>query len=62
MKVPVKPLGSTVVVAGTLATAGLLLVSETTVAPSVAPTLMTTVPADRRATGDRRRVDVEGRQ
>ncbi len=41
---PVNPLGATVVVAGTLATAGLLLDSETT-APFVAPTLMTTVPA-----------------
>ena len=44
VKPPVKPLGATVVVAGTLATAGLLLDSETT-APLVAPTLMTTVPA-----------------
>ena len=44
MKTPVKPLGATVVVAGTLATAGLLLDSDTT-APLVAATLMTTVPA-----------------
>ena len=44
VNVPVKPLGATVVVAGTLATDGLLLESETT-APLVAATVMTTVPA-----------------
>ena len=44
VNVPVNPLGATVVVAGTLATEGLLLESETT-APLVAATLITTVPA-----------------
>ena len=43
--VPVNPLGATVVVAGTLATAGLLLDSDIT-APSVADLSVTTVPAD----------------
>lgn len=43
--VPVNPLGATVVVAGTLATVGLLLEREIT-APSVAETSMTTVPED----------------
>ena len=44
VKLPVNPFGGTVVVAGTLATDGLLLESETT-APLVAATLITTVPA-----------------
>jgi hypothetical protein len=43
--VPVKPFGATVVVAGTLATAGLLLYSEIT-PPSVAATSVTAVPLD----------------
>lgn len=45
VNVPVKPFGATVVVAGTLATAGLLLESEIT-APSVAEVSITTVPDD----------------
>ncbi len=44
-KVPVNPLAGTVVVAGTLATAGLLLDSEIT-APPVADVVITTVPLD----------------
>jgi hypothetical protein len=43
--VPVKPFGATVVVAGTLATAGLLLDREIT-PPSVAATSVTAVPLD----------------
>ena len=61
VNVPVKPLGGTVVVAGTLATAGLLLDSEIT-APSVAETSVTTVPADGRPAFDRGRVEVDRRQ
>ena len=45
VKFPANPFGGTVVVAGTLATAGLLLDNEIT-APSVADTSVTTVPAD----------------
>ena len=44
-KLPVNPLAATVVVAGTLATAGLLLDSEIT-APSAADVDITTVPLD----------------
>ena len=44
VNVPVKPVDGTVTVAGTEATAGLLLDSETTAPPSGAPTLRTTVP------------------
>src|SRR5213593_2263951 len=44
--VPVKPLAGIVTLAGTLATAGLLLDSATTALGSGAPTLNTTVPLD----------------
>jgi len=46
VNVPVNPLSGTVTVAGTLATAGLLLDSETTAPPNGAPTLRTTVPLE----------------
>ena len=58
---PVNPLAGTVVVAGTLATAGLLLDSEIT-APSGAADVMTTVPLDGVATDDGGRVVVDRRQ
>ena len=45
-KLPVKPLSGAVVVAGTLATAGLLLDSEITAPPSGADVVRTTVPLD----------------
>ena len=44
VNVPVKPVAGTVTLAGTPATTGLLLESETTAPPSGAPTLRTTVP------------------
>ena len=62
VKLAVKLFAGAVVDAGTLATAGLLLVSEITAPPSGAPELSTTVPLEGSPPDNRRRIDVDRAQ